>query len=98
MVLKLKMYLLLSILHQDFTQHNIEQLHQEIMKQLYKKFTLKLNQLRLLVEKKLDPPKFGQVQVSIKPKNGSFVSDFDKTQIKNKLEELLCCWYKCRNC
>ena len=34
----------------------------------------------------LDPPKFGQVQVSIKPKNGSFVSDFDKTQIKNKLK------------
>ena len=34
----------------------------------------------------LNPPKFGQVQVSIKPKNGSFVSDFDKTQIKNKLK------------
>tara|TARA_B100000575_G_scaffold268715_1_gene247827 strand:+ start:1279 stop:3225 length:1947 start_codon:yes stop_codon:yes gene_type:complete len=34
----------------------------------------------------LDPPKFGQVQISIKPKNGSFVSDFDKTQIKNKLK------------
>ena len=34
----------------------------------------------------MDPPKFGQVQVSIKPKNGSFVSDFAKTQIKNKLK------------
>ena len=34
----------------------------------------------------LDPPKFGQVQISIKPKNGTFVSDFDKTQIKNKLK------------
>ena len=33
MVLKLKMCLLLSILLQDSTQHNIEQLHQEIMKQ-----------------------------------------------------------------
>ena len=32
----------------------------------------------------LDPPKFGQVQISIKPKNGTYVSDFDKTQIKNK--------------
>ena len=34
----------------------------------------------------LDPPKFGQVQISIKPKNGTFVSDFDKSQIKNRLK------------
>ncbi len=34
----------------------------------------------------LDPPKFGQVQISIKPKNGTFVSDFNKTMIKNKLK------------
>ena len=34
----------------------------------------------------LDPPKFGQVQISIKPKNGSFISDFDKSQIRNKLK------------
>ena len=34
----------------------------------------------------LDPPKFGQVQISIKPKNGTYVSDFDKTKIKNKLK------------
>ena len=34
----------------------------------------------------LDPPKFGQVQISIKPKGGTYISDFDKTQIKNKLK------------
>ena len=34
----------------------------------------------------LDPPQFGRVQISIKPKNGTFVSDFDKSQIKNKLK------------
>jgi len=34
----------------------------------------------------LDPPKFGQVQISIKPKNGTYVSDFDKAQIKSKLK------------
>ena len=34
----------------------------------------------------LDPPQFGKVQISIKPKNGSYISDFDKTQIKNKLK------------
>ena len=31
----------------------------------------------------LDPPKFGQVQISIKPKGGTYISDFDKTVIKN---------------
>ena len=34
----------------------------------------------------LDPPQFGKVQISIKPKNGTYVSDFDKQQIKNKLK------------
>ena len=34
----------------------------------------------------LDPPQFGKVQISIKPKNGTFVSDFDKSQIKSKLK------------
>ena len=34
----------------------------------------------------LDPPKFGQVQISIKPSNGTYVSDFDKAQIKSKLK------------
>ena len=34
----------------------------------------------------LNPPQFGRVQISIKPKNGTFVSDFDKSQIKNKLK------------
>ncbi len=34
----------------------------------------------------LDPPQFGKVQISIKPRNGTFVSDFDKSQIKNKLK------------
>lgn len=35
----------------------------------------------------MDPPKFGTVQISIKPKNGSFVSDFNKTQILSKLKQ-----------
>tara|TARA_B100001996_G_scaffold306713_1_gene247946 strand:+ start:241 stop:2286 length:2046 start_codon:yes stop_codon:yes gene_type:complete len=34
----------------------------------------------------LNPPQFGKVQISIKPKNGTYVSDFDKLQIKNKLK------------
>ena len=35
----------------------------------------------------MDPPQFGTVQISIKPKNGTFVSDFNKTQILSKLKQ-----------
>lgn len=35
----------------------------------------------------LTPPQYGKVFISIKPKNGTFVSDFDKQQIKNKLRQ-----------
>ena len=35
----------------------------------------------------LDPPQFGKVLISIKPKNGTYVSDFDKQQIQSKLKQ-----------
>jgi len=35
----------------------------------------------------LNPPEFGTVTIAIKPKNGTFVSDFNKQQIKNKLKQ-----------
>lgn len=35
----------------------------------------------------LNPPQYGKVFISIKPKNGTFVSDFNKQQIKNKLKQ-----------
>jgi hypothetical protein len=35
----------------------------------------------------LDPPRFGNVIISIKPKNGTFVTDFNKEQIKSKLQQ-----------
>ena len=34
----------------------------------------------------VDPPQFGTVLITIKQKNGEFVSDFDKTQILRKLK------------
>ena len=34
----------------------------------------------------VDPPQFGTVLITIKPKNGEFVSDFDQTQILTKLK------------
>jgi len=35
----------------------------------------------------LDPPEFGTVVLSIKPKNGTFLSDFTKSQILSKLKD-----------
>ena len=35
----------------------------------------------------LDPPEYGTVSISIKPKNGTFVSDFNKSQILFKLKQ-----------
>ena len=35
----------------------------------------------------LDPPEFGNVIISIKPKGGTFVSDFNKKQILSKLRQ-----------
>lgn len=35
----------------------------------------------------LSPPQYGQVLISIKPKNGYFVSDFDKENILSKLKQ-----------
>ena len=35
----------------------------------------------------LSPPQFGTVLISIKPKNGTFVSDFDKENILSKLKQ-----------
>ena len=35
----------------------------------------------------LNPPQFGKVQISIKPKNGTYVSDFDKQFILNRIKK-----------
>ena len=35
----------------------------------------------------LDPPEFGNVQISIKPKNGYLISDFDKSRILSDLKQ-----------
>ena len=35
----------------------------------------------------LSPPQFGTVQISIKPKNGTYVSDFDKQNILSRLKQ-----------
>ena len=35
----------------------------------------------------MDPPEYGTVSISIKPKNGTFVSDFNKSRILSQLKQ-----------
>jgi len=35
----------------------------------------------------LDPPEYGTVTISIKPKNGTFISDFNKTRVLSQLKQ-----------
>ena len=35
----------------------------------------------------MTPPQFGTVNISIKPKNGTFVSDFNKSRILSQLKQ-----------
>ena len=35
----------------------------------------------------LDPPEYGTVSISIKPKNGTFISDFNKTRVLSQLKQ-----------
>jgi hypothetical protein len=76
-------------LPQDSTQHNTEQLQQVIMRQSFSQFIQIQSQLSVVGGEELSPPQFGTVQISIKPKNGTYVSDFDKQNILNKLSNIL---------
>lgn len=46
----------------------------------------------------LNPPKFGEVQISIKPKNDYFISDFNKQSILNRLKNYSLIWNKTEYC
>jgi len=51
------------------------------------KIYLNTQSVSVIGGEELQPPQFGSVLISIKPKNGTFVSDFDKTQILSKLRQ-----------
>ena len=70
----------LSTLLLDSTRHSTEQLQQGIMKQSYNKIYPNTESVSVVGGEELDPPQFGTVFITIKPQNGDFVSDFDKTQ------------------
>ena len=45
----------------------------------------------------LDPPEYGKVFISIKPKNGSFLSQITKDDISRATQTIFDCWYQTRN-
>ena len=57
--------------------------YEAIIKQIYPE----TESVSVIGGEELDPPEFGSVTISIKPKNGSFVSDFSKSQILSKLKQ-----------
>ena len=53
---------------------------------LIKKIYPNTESVAVIGGEELDPPEFGTINISIKPKNGSFVSDFSKELILSKLK------------
>ena len=56
--------------------------YEEIIQQIYPN----TESVSVVGGEEIDPPQFGTVFITIKPKNGDFVSDFDKTQILSDLK------------
>lgn len=54
---------------------------------IIKKIYADTESVAIIGGEELDPPEFGNVIISIKPKNGTYVSDFNKELIKNKLKQ-----------
>jgi len=57
--------------------------YEAIIKQIYPN----TESVAVIGGEELDPPEFGNVILSIKPKNGTYVSDFDKTRILSDLKQ-----------
>ena len=57
--------------------------YEAIIKQIYPN----TESVAVVGGEELDPPEFGNVLLSIKPKNGTYVSDFDKTRILSDLKQ-----------
>jgi len=56
--------------------------YESIIKQIYPN----ADSVSVVGGEELTPPRYGTVMISIKPKNGDYVSDFDKQNILNKLK------------
>jgi hypothetical protein len=54
---------------------------------IVKKIYLDTESVSIIGGEEMDPPEYGNVFISIKPKNGTYVSDFNKEIIKNKLKQ-----------
>ena len=57
--------------------------YESIIKRIYQD----TDSVSIVGGEELDPPQFGTVQISIKPKNGFLVSDFNKSRILSELKQ-----------
>ena len=62
-------------------RRNIEQLHQMIIRVLYL-FIPNIDSVSAYGGEELDPPEFGKVFITVKPKNGEVLSAVLKIQLK----------------
>ena len=54
---------------------------------IIKKIYPETESVAIIGGEELDPPEFGTVSISIKPKNGTYVSDFSKSRILSQLKQ-----------
>ena len=81
MVVILKVLTQLSILHLVFTASQYRAVTARDYEAIIQSIYPNTESVAVVGGEELDPPEFGQVLISIKPKNGDFVSDFDKQNI-----------------
>ena len=75
------MYRLLSTSPLDFTQRQYRAVTTNDYEAIIQDIYPNTESVAVVGGEELSPPKFGTVQISIKPKNGTYVSDFDKQRI-----------------
>ena len=73
-------------MHLDCIPHNTGRLQTRDYETIIASIYPNTESVSVVGGEELSPPEFGTVFITIKPKNGEFVSDFDKTTILQKLK------------
>ena len=77
----------LSILHLRYIQHRVGAVTARDYEAIIKKIYPDTESVSVVGGEELDPPEYGTVTISIKPKNGTFISDFNKTRVLSQLKQ-----------
>ena len=68
-------------MHLDYILHSIGRLRSRDYETIVQSIYPNTESVSVVGGEELSPPEFGTVFITIKPKNGEFVSDFDKNNI-----------------